>query len=148
MSVSTKYGKELAFGSSQRKLWLRGSRGIFHPLAYLHLRSRSRKLRESEERRKWDYADQDLPIILPAEVLFFLDAALHLYKRSCPSVHRSVRRSVGWSVRPSVTRFFFFAKNDLKMARTDQETFCKAWIRSQSNNSAHQKIPVHQNIQW
>ena len=34
----------------------------------------------------------------------FLDATLHLYKRSCPSVRPSVRRSVRPSVRPSVRR--------------------------------------------
>ncbi len=41
----------------------------------------------------------------------FLDAAPHLYKRSCPSVCRLVR----WSVRRSVCNpFFFFKENDLK----------------------------------
>ena len=34
----------------------------------------------------------------------FLDASSHLYFRSCPSV----RRSVGWSVRPSPCNQFFF----------------------------------------
>ena len=33
----------------------------------------------------------------------FLDAFSHLYERVCPSVHRSVRLSVGLSVRPSHT---------------------------------------------
>ena len=36
------------------------------------------------------------------DVTLFLDAPSHLYKRSCPSVRRSVRRSVG----PSVPRYF------------------------------------------
>ena len=39
-------------------------------------------------------------------LIVFLDASSHLYMRSCPSVRRSVRRSVG----PSVTCFFFNIK--------------------------------------
>ena len=34
-------------------------------------------------------------LLVPSSIFrFFLDATRHLYKRSCPSVHRSVRRSV------------------------------------------------------
>ena len=47
-------------------------------------------------------------------LLVFLDAATHLYKRSCPSVGRSVRLSVHQSVRRSVTRFFCSWKTTLK----------------------------------
>ena len=47
----------------------------------------------------------------------FLDAATHLYRRSCPSVGPSV----SWSV-----AFFFFDQNDKKMTKNDQETFDNA----------------------
>ena len=39
----------------------------------------------------------------PSVISTFLDASLHLYKRVCPSVGRSVRPSVRRSVGPSVT---------------------------------------------
>ena len=38
----------------------------------------------------------------------FLDGSTHLYMRVCPSVGRSVRRSVGWMVR----NLFFFLNVD------------------------------------
>lgn len=87
-------------------------------------------------RSLWQYR----PDALCQSQRVFLDAATYLYKRLCPSVSRSVGWSIGWSVGRSVGRFvgwsvnlfFFFAENSLKMVRTNQETFCKAWIRSMS----------------
>ena len=64
-----------------------------------------------------------------------LDAAMHLYERSRPSVRclvrlfvsQSVCQSVGWYVLLSVCNpFFFFGENDFKIAKNDQETFCNA----------------------
>ena len=58
----------------------------------------------------------DSPRWLPGQGILdvFLDASTHLYKRVCPSVHRSVR----WSVRGSVMRFFRSRKNDWKWSES------------------------------
>ena len=54
---------------------------------------------------KWELVKYEVSIQGKLKLVIFplfLDASSHLYKRVCPSVRRSVRRSVG----PSVTSYF------------------------------------------